>query len=148
MDPIVHFLRDDTLPEGRLEAEKIWRNAPRFWLSEAAGYTDAHILGRTYYVYTQRNPSPCWKSYMRGFVEVTQEGDHWRTGLSPKDIGGRTCKERPKNMQRSVINARDSRQISTNQEESLTPPPAPGRLLSGVLILLVLSLKQQGISDT
>ena len=34
MDPIVSFLKDDILPEGKLEAEKIWRNAPRFWLSE------------------------------------------------------------------------------------------------------------------
>ena len=42
----MNFLKGDTLPEGeleaekiwrnapRLEAEKIWRNAPRFWLLE------------------------------------------------------------------------------------------------------------------
>ena len=34
MDPIVRFLKDDTLPEEKSEAEKIRRNAPRFWLSE------------------------------------------------------------------------------------------------------------------
>ena len=34
MDPIKNVLKDDTLPEGKLEAEKIRRNAPRFWLSE------------------------------------------------------------------------------------------------------------------
>ena len=34
MDPIVRFLKDDILPEEKLEAEKIRRNAPRFWLSE------------------------------------------------------------------------------------------------------------------
>ena len=34
MDPIMNFLKDDTLPEGKLEAEKIRRNAPWFWLSE------------------------------------------------------------------------------------------------------------------
>ena len=33
MDPIVNFLKCDVLPEEKLEAEKIWRNAPRFWLS-------------------------------------------------------------------------------------------------------------------
>ena len=81
-------------------------------------------------------------------MEVTLEGDRWHTGHSPKDTGGRTCTERPKNMQRSVISARDSPQISTNPEESLTSFPAPSRLLSGVLILSVLSPKQQGISDT
>ena len=34
MDPIVAFLKNDILPEGKSEAEKIRRNATRFWLSE------------------------------------------------------------------------------------------------------------------
>ena len=34
MDPIVNFLKGDVLPEEKLEAEKIRRNAPWFWLSE------------------------------------------------------------------------------------------------------------------
>ena len=34
MDPIIKFLKDDTLPEEKSEAEKIRRNALRFWLSE------------------------------------------------------------------------------------------------------------------
>ena len=34
MDPIVSFLKDDTLPEEKSEAEKIRRKTPRFWLSE------------------------------------------------------------------------------------------------------------------
>ena len=34
MDPIVAFLKNDILPEGKSEAEKIQRNATRFWLSE------------------------------------------------------------------------------------------------------------------
>ena len=34
MDPIVLFLNEDILPEEKLEAEKVWRKAPRFWLSE------------------------------------------------------------------------------------------------------------------
>ena len=34
MDPIVTFLKDDILPEGKSEAEKIQRNVTRFWLSE------------------------------------------------------------------------------------------------------------------
>ena len=75
---------------------------------KTTNYTGAPILGHTYYVYTQKNPSPCLKSYMRGFMEVTPEGDYWHTGHLSKDTGGRTCKERPKNMQRSVISARDS----------------------------------------
>ena len=34
MDPIVSFLKDDTLPKEKLEAEKIRIKAPRFWLSK------------------------------------------------------------------------------------------------------------------
>ena len=34
MDPMVKFLKDDILPEEKLEAKKIQRKAPRFWLSE------------------------------------------------------------------------------------------------------------------
>ena len=34
MDPIIAFLKNDILPEGKSEAEKIQRNATRFWLSE------------------------------------------------------------------------------------------------------------------
>ena len=34
MDPIVLFLREDILLEDKLEADKVWRNVPRLWLSE------------------------------------------------------------------------------------------------------------------
>ena len=34
MDPIVLFLREDILPEDKLEVDKVRRKAPRFWLSE------------------------------------------------------------------------------------------------------------------
>ena len=33
MDPIVSFLKDDVLPEEKLEAKKIRRKVPQFWLS-------------------------------------------------------------------------------------------------------------------
>ena len=34
MDPIVLFLREDILLTDKLEADKIWRKVPRFWLFE------------------------------------------------------------------------------------------------------------------
>ena len=43
MDLIVTFLKDDILLEGKLEAEKIRKNATRFWLSED------HKLYRCFY---------------------------------------------------------------------------------------------------
>ena len=34
MDPKILFLREDILPSDKLEADKIWKKAPRFWLFE------------------------------------------------------------------------------------------------------------------
>ena len=34
MDPILKYLESDILPEEKVEAEKIQRKAPQFWLSE------------------------------------------------------------------------------------------------------------------
>ena len=34
MDSIVLFLREDILPADKSEANKVWRKAPRFWLSK------------------------------------------------------------------------------------------------------------------
>ena len=34
MDPIILFVRKDILPEDKLEAEKVRRKAPHFWLSK------------------------------------------------------------------------------------------------------------------
>ena len=43
IDPIVTFLKDNILPKGKSEVEKIRRNATRFWLSEG------HKLYRRFY---------------------------------------------------------------------------------------------------
>ena len=34
MDPLVLFLKENILPMEKAEANKIWRNVSRFWLSE------------------------------------------------------------------------------------------------------------------
>ena len=34
MDSVIQFLREDNLPEERIEVDKVWRKATRFWLSE------------------------------------------------------------------------------------------------------------------
>ena len=43
MDPIVTFLKDDILPKEKSEAEKIRRNATRFWL-----FKDHKLYKRSY----------------------------------------------------------------------------------------------------
>ena len=34
MDPIVLFLKEDIMPEDKLEADKVRRKVPHFWISE------------------------------------------------------------------------------------------------------------------
>ena len=34
MDPIILFLKKDKLLEDKYKADKVWRKAPRIWLSE------------------------------------------------------------------------------------------------------------------
>ena len=51
------------------------------------------------------------------------------------------------NISRNAINAKNSHQMYTNQEESSNPYPALGHLPSGAWILSALSPKQQGIKD-
>ena len=44
MDFIVLFLKEDILPEGKSEANKVRRKAPHFWLSE-----DQKLYKRSFY---------------------------------------------------------------------------------------------------
>ena len=113
-----------------------------------ASCTSAPILGRICYVYTLKHESYCSRSCMKEFVWITQEKDLCLTKPSLKDIGGRVCRRKPKNMSRSVINAKGLPQISTNREGSSILSPVLGRLLSGAYILYVISLKQQEIGGT
>jgi len=44
MDPIVLFLKNDILPEGKSKVDKVQRKAPWFWLSE-----DQKLLKRSFF---------------------------------------------------------------------------------------------------
>ena len=45
MDSIIQFLREDTLPRERIEADKVRRTAIRFWLSENQKLYKRSFLG-------------------------------------------------------------------------------------------------------
>ena len=45
MDSIIQFLREDTLPEERIEADKVRRKVTRFWLSENQKLYKRSFLG-------------------------------------------------------------------------------------------------------
>jgi len=80
-------------------------------------------------------------------VEVTQEKDLYLTEPLLKDIGGRACKRKHKNMLKNVISVRDLRRTFISPEEFLNLFLALGLLLSGAWILWVLSLRQEKIKS-
>ena len=45
MDSIMQFLKEDTLPEKRIETDKVRRNATRYWLSENQKLYKRSFLG-------------------------------------------------------------------------------------------------------
>ena len=76
---------------------------------------------------------------MKEFVGATQGENLCLTKPYLRVIGGQIYKRKHRNMSRNVINAKDSHQTYTNQEESLIPYPDLGHLSNGAWILSALS---------
>ena len=109
--------------------------------------TSAPILGHIYYVYIPKYQSYYLWNCIKEFVGVTQEKDLCLTEPSPKNIGGRVYRRKPKSMSRNVINAKGWLQISTNRVGPLILSLVLSRLLNKAWISQALFLKQQEIRD-
>ena len=59
MDPIISFLKDDILPEEKLEAVKVRRKAHQFWLSEDQKLYKGSFSGPTYCAYILKQQNYC-----------------------------------------------------------------------------------------
>ena len=136
MDHIVSFLKDDTLPEEKSEAEKIRRKAPRFWLSEDHKLYK-HSYSGPYLLCIHPETSELLLEELYEGVCGSHTGERSLCLIEPslKDIGGRVCRRKPKNMSRSVTNAKSLPQTSTNWKRSSILSPILGCLLSGAWIL-------------
>ena len=115
MDPIMQFLKEDILPEEKIEADKIRKKATSYWLSE-----DSKLYRRSF-------SEPYLLCFHPDQTELLLEEMHEgicgsHTGgrsLAHRAIGGRTCREKLWNMSKSVINASGTHRVYTNQGESL-----------------------------
>ena len=87
MDSIVLFLKEDILPESKFEADKLWRKAPRFWLSEDLKLYKHSFSGLYLLCIHPETTELLLEDYMNGFVEVTQEADPCLTEPLHMDIG-------------------------------------------------------------
>ena len=72
---------------------------------------------------------------MKGFAGVIQEEGPYLIELLPRDIGGRACKRKHKNMLRNAISVKGLRQIFTSLEEFSILFLALGHLLNGAWTL-------------
>ena len=80
MDPLVLFLKEDILPEEKTEADKIWRNASRFWLSKDQKLYK-HSFSRPYLLYVHPEASKL-------ILEELHEG------ICGSHVGGRSLSHR------------------------------------------------------
>ena len=132
MDSIIRFLREDILPEERMEADKTRRKATSYWLSE-----DHKLYKRSF-------SSPYLLCVYPELTESLLEELH--EGICGSYTGGRSLahraitqgywwpnmqRERLWNTSKNVISANGLRRAYTNQGESLIRYLAHGCLLSG-----------------
>ena len=98
MDSIVLFLKEDILPDEKSKADKVRRRLLDFGCSRIKSYTSTLFLGYTCYAYTLRHQSYSLRSYMKRFVEATQEASLCLTEPLLRDTSGQTCRRKCKSM--------------------------------------------------
>ena len=132
MNPILLFLEKEILLEEKLEAEKVQRKTPQFWLSEDKKLYTCSFSG-PYLLCVHPEAS-------ESLLEELHEG------ICRSHTGGRSLSHRAitqgywwpgmqrkhKNMLKNVINVKDSRQILISLEEFL-------------ILFLVLGLSPNGV---
>ena len=98
MDPIVLFLREDILPEDKLEADKVRRKAPRFWLSKDQKLYKCSFSG-PYVLYIHPEASELLLEELHeGICGSHIEGRFFLTEPSLKVISGQICRKTHENM--------------------------------------------------
>ena len=75
-------------------------------------------------------------SFMKGFVVVTPEEDHYPIEKWPRDFGGLTCKGMQPSMSRNAISVKNTSQIYINRVGTWTRSLALSPLRSGVLDII------------
>ena len=71
MDFIVLFLKEDILSEIKSKADKVWRKAPRFWLSEDQKLYKRSFFGPYLLCIHPKAVELLLEELYKGFVEVT-----------------------------------------------------------------------------
>ena len=132
MDSIIQFLKEDILPEERLEANKVRRKATRFWLSENQKLYKRSFSGP----YLLCVPSEMTESLLEELHEGICRSHTGGRSLahrepSPKATSSQICKWRLKSTSRSATSVNGLHRTYTNQVEFLIHYPAHGHSFNG-----------------
>ena len=98
MDSIVLFLKEDVLPENKLEADEVQRKAPQFWLSEDQKLYKHSFSGPYLLCIHPEAAELLLEELHEGICGSHTGADCCRTEPSLKAIGGQTCKKKHRNM--------------------------------------------------
>ena len=124
MDSIMQFLKKDTLPEERVEADKVRRKATRYWLSENQKLYKCFFSGPYLLCVHPEMTELLLEELHKEICGSHTGGRSLAHRAITKAIGGQICREKLRNMSRSATNANSLRQTYTSQGEFLIHYPA------------------------
>ncbi|KAJ8624792.1 hypothetical protein MRB53_033322 [Persea americana] len=118
MDPIIAYLKDNQLPEDRMETQKIRLKATRFWLSPDDRLYRKSFTGPHLQCVHQAKSTICSTKFMKGSTAITLEVDRSLTEQSAKSTGGHICRRTPSSTPEDAKNARSSPTRSISQHRT------------------------------
>ena len=119
MTPIVSYLKEGKLPEGKDEARKLNVRVAKYLLMDEVlykrGFSQPYLR-----CLAQMRRTMCWGRFMKEHVEITREPDPSSTRSSVQDTTGQQSKQMRRFMSRCVTNANDLVTFQGNHQ-SISP---------------------------
>ena len=131
MDSIIRFLKEDILPEEKIEADKIQRKVTSYWLLEDHKLYKRSFSGPYLLCVHPELTESLLEELHEGICGSHTGGRSLHIRPLPKVTGGQICRERLWSTSKSVTSANGLRRAYTNQGESLIRYLAHDYLLSG-----------------
>ena len=110
----MQFLKDDILPEEKMEADKIRKKAPSYWLSQDNNLYRRSFSGPYLLCVHPDQTELLLEEMQRESVETILEAGPWRIGPLLRVIGGRICREKLWSTSKSAINVNGIHRVYTN----------------------------------
>ena len=106
MDPVILFLKDETLPEDRTKAKKTRRKAPQSWLSKEQKLYERWYQGPYLLCIHPKAVDALLEKLHEGTLSVTLGEGLYCTRLLLKGTGGLACRSLPRSLPKNAISAK------------------------------------------